>query len=75
MLTKQDKQWIKAEIDESAHETKSVLRSELLSFKDEILHEIRGMREELAIVIGYRQHIENHDERIEKIEHHLGFSS
>jgi hypothetical protein len=71
MLTKKDVQLIQGMIDESKVE----LRSEILSFKDEILHEIRGMREELTIVIGYRQHIADHDDRIERIEHHLGFSS
>ena len=37
-------------------------------FKDDILFEIKAMREELAIVIGYRQRIEDHEERIEVLE-------
>ena len=70
MLTKKDLQLIQNQIDES----KSDLREDILNFKIEILGEIKAMREELAVVIGYRQHIADHDDRIERIEHHLGFA-
>jgi hypothetical protein len=40
------------------------LKSDIVGFKDEILHEIKAMREELTVVVGYRQHIEDHAEMI-----------
>lgn len=40
----------------------------ILSFKDEILHEIKGLREEIALVIGYKDQIEDHEVRIEALE-------
>ena len=43
-------------------------RDDLLTFKDEIMFQILAMRDELAIVIGYRSHIEDHEIRIEKLE-------
>lgn len=76
MLTPSDKKWIRNEIRKEVRKEVSILREEmytirdefradLLDFKDAILTEIKAMREELAIVIGYRQHIESHDQRIE----------
>ena len=35
---------------------------------DEILGEIKAMREELTVVTGYKDQIEDHETRIEKIE-------
>lgn len=43
-------------------------KEDLVNFKDAILHEILAMREQLSIVIGYRDQIEDHEIRIEKIE-------
>lgn len=46
-------------------------KDELVSFKDEILHEIKAMRDENTLLTGYKDQIENHDVRIEHIEKHL----
>lgn len=46
-------------------------RADIVSFKDAILKEIRDMRDEVALVIGYKDQIEGHEDRIEKIEKHL----
>ena len=43
-------------------------KDDLINFKDSILSEIIKLREDIAVVIGYRDMIENHDQRIEKLE-------
>ena len=78
MLTKKDKADLVQEFskifatkEELAHVTTELrreLKNDILQFKDDILFEIKAMREELAIVIGYRQTIENHEERISMLE-------
>ena len=47
---------------------KNDLKNDLVNFKDAILHEILAMRDELSIVLGYREQIENHEHRLEKLE-------
>jgi hypothetical protein len=47
---------------------KYATKDDIIAFKDEILHEIKGLREDVAIVTGYRDMIEDHDIRIEKLE-------
>jgi len=47
----------------------------VISFKDEILYEIKAMREELAIITGYKDQIENHETRIETVEKKLQIPS
>lgn len=59
--TKDDLKGIKQEIKEE-------IKEEIIIFKDEILHEIVAFREEMAVIIGYSDRIENHDQRIEKLE-------
>lgn len=49
-------------------QTKKELREDIVQFKDEILHELIKIREDLAVVIGYREHIEDHEVRIIKLE-------
>lgn len=63
MLTKKDKSEFVEEINKVF-----ATKHDLIQFKDDILFEIKAMREELAVVIGYRQMIENHEERIEVLE-------
>src|SRR3989344_4482853 len=43
-------------------------RDDLVNFKDSILTEIIKLREDIQVVIGYRDMIEDHDQRIEKLE-------
>ena len=47
---------------------KNDLKNDLVNFKDALLHEILAMRDELSIVLGYREQIENHEHRLEKLE-------
>lgn len=43
-------------------------RDDLVNFKDDILSEIIKLREDIEVVIGYRDMIEDHDQRIGKLE-------
>jgi hypothetical protein len=44
------------------------LRDDLITFKDSILSEIKKLREDVAVITGYKDQIENHETRIEKLE-------
>lgn len=70
MFTKRDFEQLKeifaTKDDLNALERK--LNNNIFNFKDEILHEIVAMREELAVVISYAHRLENHEHRIEKLE-------
>jgi hypothetical protein len=70
MLTKRDFDRLReifATKDE-LYDLEKKLNNSILNFKDQILHEIVAMREELSVVIGYSHRLENHDQRIEKLE-------
>jgi len=45
-------------------------KNDMIDFKDTILHEIKGLREEVTIVIGYKDQIEDIDYRVERLEKH-----
>lgn len=47
-------------------------KNDLISFKDLILKEILNLRDDVAIVTGYRDMIEDHDQRIEVLEKKAG---
>jgi hypothetical protein len=51
-------------------EKKFATKSDLVDFKDEILHEIKGLREDVTIVTGYKDQIEDIDYRVERLEKH-----
>lgn len=63
MLTKKDRADLLEEFSEVF-----ATKHELIQFKDDILFEIKAMREELTMVIGYRQMIEEHEDRIQSLE-------
>jgi len=46
----------------------------LAQFKDDIIKEIKDLRDEVTLVTGYKDQIEDHEERIEKVERHLHIS-
>lgn len=48
--------------------TEKVLRNDIVQFKDDILHELVKIRDDLDIVTGYRGLIADNEERIEKLE-------
>ncbi len=72
MLTKKDLQQISQIITEAFDDPNNSLRKELkndlLTFKDEILGEIKDLRDDVAVVTGYKDQIEDHEVRIDKLE-------
>jgi predicted nucleic acid-binding Zn-ribbon protein len=46
------------------------IKDAIVEFKDIILKEIQAMREELIIISGYKDTLEDHEIRIEKLEKH-----
>lgn len=51
------------------------LNGNIVSFKDEILKEIQDLRADVAITTGYRDMIEDHDQRIEVLERKTGIAT
>ncbi|MEK7096966.1 MAG: hypothetical protein AAB859_01470 [Patescibacteria group bacterium] len=66
MLTKIDINKLK-EVFVTKDEFKD-LKNDIVTFKDEILHEIIKLRDDITVVIGYRDMIEDHEQRIIKLE-------
>jgi len=54
--------------DEIKTEVKSDLRNEILLFKDAILFEIKSLREEVVMIGGVRDMVEDHEIRLVKLE-------
>ncbi len=46
----------------------SGIKNEMINFKDALLYEIQKLRDDIAVVIGYRNIIEDHEVRIDKLE-------
>ncbi len=59
-------------LKDSLDDKSALIKEQNLEFKDEILGEIKAMREELAVALGqYSRHedtLDNHEKRIEKVE-------
>lgn len=69
MLTKSDLFKIKELLDNYSTKTDfKELREDIVKFKDEILDEIRDLREEVTVVTGYKDTIEDHENRIVSLE-------
>lgn len=66
MLTKTDINRLK-EVFVTKDEFKD-LKNDIITFKDEILHEIIKLRDDITVVIGYRDMIEDHEQGIIKLE-------
>jgi len=49
-------------------EARFATKEDIIDFKDSILTEIIKLREDVAVVTGYRDLIEDHEKRIEKLE-------
>lgn len=56
------------DVDMKKLERKFATKNDLVDFKDSILNEIIKLREDIEVVIGYRDMIEDHNQRIEKLE-------
>lgn len=76
MLTKTDISKLEEKFvtkNDLKNEAKS-LKDLIVEFKDTILHEIQGLREDVFIVTGYKDQIENQETRIETLEKKLPVS-
>jgi len=67
MITQQDIKTIQSMIDTN-HQS---LKNDILQFKDEILTEIVHLRDDFAILTGYRDSLEDHEQRIDELEKHV----
>jgi hypothetical protein len=47
------------------------LRNDIVQFKDDILHEIVDLRDDITVATGYRDSLENHEQRITTLEKHV----
>jgi len=59
-------------LKDSLDDESALIKEEILEFKDEMLGEVKAMREELTVALGqYSRHedtLENHEERLSKLE-------
>ncbi len=44
------------------------MEENIVLFKDQILHEIVDLRDDVAVVTGYRNMIEDHEQRLQVLE-------
>lgn len=66
-LTKID-QLIRKRTQESEKRVKNAIKEDILQFKDEVLGELQDLRDDVAVVTGYRQMLEDHDQDLEKLK-------
>lgn len=66
--TKELLNFMKDKKDEIKTEITSDLKNEILLFKDAILFEIKSLREEVVMIGGMRDMVENHEIRLAKLE-------
>lgn len=65
---KGDIQDLRIELKGDIQGLRTELKDEILTFKDAILGEIINLREDFAVLTGYRDMIENHEVRLVRIE-------
>lgn len=68
MLTKSDLKAIKKVVNESTQNLDVKLANNTIKFKDEILKELENLRAEIIMMQGDKDQIEDHDQRIQKLE-------
>ena len=69
-VTKDEFTELRGEVAELRSEVKE-LKNDIIQFKDDILYELKGLRDEITIVVGYRDRIEEHEDRRGYIDRHL----
>ena len=67
-LIKAFRQELKDDIKDSKKEVIKEVLNNILTFKDQILHEIIKLREDMTIVEGWSDRMEDHEVIIEKLE-------
>ncbi len=71
MLTQHDIDTVEGMISKNSNSLKNELKNDILQFKDDILTEIIHLRDDFAVLTGYRDSIENHETRIDELEKHV----
>ncbi|MBP9691464.1 hypothetical protein KBD81_05300 [Candidatus Woesebacteria bacterium] len=71
MLTQEDTETILDIVQREVNSSKKELKNDILQFKDDILTEILHLRDDIAVITGYRSRIEEHEERIDELEKHV----
>lgn len=66
--TKKELEATTVELIKYIGEVKTELKNDILDFKDQIMHELNKIRDDIAVVVGYRDRIEDHEVRIETLE-------
>ena len=75
VFTQNDLVKLQTLIDNSQERLKVELRNDILQFKDDILTEIVKLREDVAVVTGYKDQIEDHETRLTTVETKLNSAS
>ncbi|MDO8609807.1 MAG: hypothetical protein Q7R95_04615 [bacterium] len=60
----------KLEMKVEINSLRKELKNDILEFKDAILHEILNLRDDIAITLGHRNMLEDHENRILNLEKH-----
>lgn len=69
-----DMREMKDEILDTMESFRTEVKNTIYQFKDDILTELRGMRDELVVIGGHRDRIDDLDIRVTKIEGQMGSS-
>lgn len=72
---KPDLNALEKRVNENIATSEKRVNENIVSFKDEILKEIQDLRADVAITTGYRDMIEDHDQRIEVLERKTGIAT
>ncbi|OGK23325.1 hypothetical protein A3F58_02525 [Candidatus Roizmanbacteria bacterium RIFCSPHIGHO2_12_FULL_37_9b] len=62
------RQELKDDIENSKKEVIKEVLDNIVTFKDQILNEIVKLREDMTVVVGWSDRMEDHEVRIEKLE-------
>ena len=74
-LTRNDLQAIRSLVKDEVEASEKRTESKMIQFKDEILNEVKGLRQEVTIVVGYKDQIEEHEDRLNTVDKHLNINS
>lgn len=67
-LTKSDLQNIREIFSDEFDKAHLKLRDDVANFKDQIVSELKKLREEVTVVGGYKDQIEEHETRVTSLE-------
>lgn len=74
-VLREEKVVTEPDLKHALEEFKNEFKNIVIGFKDEILKEIQNLRVDVTIVTGYKDQIEDHEDRITKLEKHPAIST